>query len=226
MKKYTLLLIMILFIGGKSLYAQDNKDDNKPAGYVYFEDRFDWISSEFGGQDYLNGKFANAGPRLDGVPPHLDATLNASGWKTSGKFVYLRLGYLQIGRQADAGNIISPKLEKQQNTVDLGKYQREGIEPDKTVNVEVSFDIAIYQGVKGNKDLNTIVVEVLNAGKTDDESTEKVVKVNSWNKWKKVVVPVYGVTSDTQFLIRSTQTQNAEKAARFFLDNFKVVKAK
>ncbi len=109
----------------------------------------------------------------------------------------------------------------------LGEYSCAGIEPGKEVNVDVSFDVAIYQGVKGNKDLNTILVEVLNAGKLKDGSTEKKeIKVNSWNKWKKIVVPVYGATSDTQILVRSIQVKNTGKAARFFLDNFKVVKVK
>ena len=201
MYKYILFMIMFSFCGNSVIYAQNSKGDHNPIGYIYFEDQFDWVSSEFGGQDYLN-------------------------WKTTGKFVYLRLGYLQVGRRTDGGDIISPKLEKRMPEAGLGEYSCAGIEPGKEVNVDVSFDVAIYQGVKGNKDLNTILVEVLNAGKLKDGSTEKEIKVNSWNKWKKIVVPVYGATSDTQILVRSIQVKNTGKAARFFLDNFKVVKVK
>lgn len=226
MYKYILFMIMFSFCGNSVIYAQNSKGDHNPIGYIYFEDQFDWVSSEFGGQDYLNGKFANAGPRIDGVPQQLKGVLEATGWKTTGKFVYLRLGYLQVGRRTDGGDIISPRLEKRMPEAGLGEYSCAGIEPGKEVNVDVSFDVAIYQGVKGNKDLNTILVEVLNAGKLKDGSTEKEIKVNSWNKWKKIVVPVYGATSDTQILVRSIQVKNTGKAARFFLDNFKVVKVK
>lgn len=222
------MLLMLVILAGPvgMIQAQTVQTDRHPKGYVYLEDRFDWVTAQAGGADYLNGKFANAGPRIDKMPQPFDELLDESGWKSSSNFVYFRLGYLQIGRRTDAGDLISPKLERRHMVESLQGYTCQGIELGKKTNVEVSFDVAIYQGVKGNKDTGEVIFEVLNAGQLKDGNPETVVKVRSWNKWKNVTIRVYGVTCDTQFCIRSAQPQEKGVASRFFIDNFKVTKIK
>jgi len=225
MKKITFIFIT-LFCFSTIINAQV-KDDGKKAGFVYFEDNFDWIKADWGTSDYIGGDYEGNEVRMDLVAADYKPILMASGWKTSLRFTYLRLGYIKMSRLKDGSDIISPKLKPFSNKEFPMLPNRAGIEEGKTVNITVSFDAAVYRGVRGNRDLDNIVVEVLDAGTFDGkEETEMPLKIGSWNKWKNLSVTIYGATSETQIRIRAANIVTEKKPTRFFIDNFKVEKAK
>ena len=227
MRKIALTLVSIFCLTAVINAQSKAVDDGKPAGFVYFEDNFNWITADWGTSDYIGGDYEGTETRMDLVAANYKPIIKASGWTSSMRYTYLRLGYIKMSRLKDGSDLISPKLKAFSNSEFPMLPNRVGIEDGKTVNITVSFDATAYRGVRGNRDLDDIVVEVLDAGTFDGkEETEKVIKIGSWNKWKNISVTVYGATSETQIRIRAAQTVSTGKPSRFFIDNFKVEKAK
>lgn len=204
-------------------------DDDKPAGFVYFEDGFDWITADFGGGDYVGkaplGEYPPTGPRWDKLPDDCKPIWNASGWSvSSGYFTYVALGYVQLGRTTSGGDIITPRMSSY-----ISSYpsipERAGIGFGKAVNVIVSFDAAVYQGAAGNQDSDNLIFEVLDAGTLANKvDTEVKIKVNSWNQWKRFSIPVFGATTDTRIRIKYGVASPGARN-RIFIDNIMIVKA-
>lgn len=204
-------------------------DDDKPAGFVYFEDRFDWITEEFGGGDYVGGsaigQYPPTGPRWDKLSAACKPIWNASGWSvSSGYFTYISLGYVQLGSTTSGGDIISPRLNSYISSYpDIPK--RAGIGVGKAVNVMVSFDVSVYMGAGGNQDSDDIIMEVLDAGTLSNKVDKEVkIKVDSWNSWRRIEIPVYGATSDTRIRIKYGVASPGGRN-RVFFDHLKVEKA-
>lgn len=204
-------------------------DDDKPAGFVYFEDRFDWITEDFGGGDYVGGSasgiYPATGPRWDKLPADCKPIWNASGWSVSSGYVtYMALGYVQLGSTSAGGDMITPRLSSY-----IPSYtnipRRSGIGIGKAVNVLVSFDISVYMGQTGNQDADDIVMEVLDAGTLSNKiDKEMKIEVESWNNWKRITIPVMGATSDTRIRIKYGVASPGARN-RFFFDHLKVEKA-
>jgi len=194
-------------------------DDGKPEGFVYFEDDFTWV--DFGGGDHLTN--AGAGPRTDGLGNNA-AIFATAGWGVATKFVYVRPGYLQLGRAADAGGVISPKIKKRLLDTEYPTVPAQtGIAIGKMVNVIVTFSGAVHQSNIGENDNDGYSFEVLGAGSLNPEGTvtSQVIQINSFHVWRdNIPMKVYNATSETQIKLVAPTGANR----RLYFDNFKVVK--
>lgn len=204
---------------GELLEFSTDVDDGKEPGYVYFEDRFDWDTAEFGGTDFIgNPTVGGSETRFDQVKDEkLKEILVNSGWTMAAEqpYAYLRLGYLKMGKTLMAGAVLTPKFEK--------------IATGTSVDLIVTFD-ATVQEYKGVKDLDGLIVEAVGGGTVNgDTSTSARIDTESWNTWRTFSVVIHKATAKTQIRFgcawtdADMKTQN--KSNRFYLDNVKVVKA-
>ncbi|WP_418991806.1 hypothetical protein [Alistipes sp.] len=227
MKNWIVLCALLLAAGARAQQTAQLPYDGRKTGFVYFEDRFNWVNARFGGEDHMNGSFGKVGPRVDGLPESLKPLMKASGWITSNRYLYVRLGYFQVGRGGDAGDIISPKFNDFDNSAFPMLPPRYGIAPGTKADVRVSFDLAIFRSANGRRDRNPIVVEILGDGVFDDlGNTELELTVENYNKWKNFAVVVRGATSRTRIRVKSGNINREAGPSRFFFDRFKVEKAK
>ena len=129
-----------------------------------------------------------------------------------------------MGSTTSGGDIISPRLNSYISSYpDIPK--RAGIGAGKAVNVMVSFDVSVYMGAGGNQDSDDIIMEVLDAGTLSNKVDKEVkIKVDSWNSWRRIEVPVYGATSDTRIRIKYGVASPGGRN-RVFFDHLKVEKA-
>lgn len=204
---------------GELLEFNTDVDDGKEAGYVYFEDRFDWDTAEFGGTDFIGDPTVGGSEtRFDLVKDErLKEILVNSGWTMAAEqpYAYLRLGYLKMGKTLMAGAVLTPKLEK--------------IATGTSVDLIVTFD-ATVQEYKGVKDLDGLIVEAVGGGTVNgDTSISARIDTESWNTWRTCSVVVRKATSKTQIRFgcawddADMKAQN--KSNRFYLDNVRVTKA-
>lgn len=194
-------------------------DDGKEVGYIYFEDNFDWVTADFGGTDFIgNYPSATAEMRFDLVTDlSLKTILDNSGWTTTiaqGP-VYLRLGYIKLGKTKVAGDVLTPALS--------------GIADGASIDLTVTFDVAMMEW-KTVQDLDGLIIEAVGDGTVNGTiSSSQRFGVQSWNAWKTLSVKIYGATNKTRIRFTGAWTDAEMKAQnksnRFFLDNVKVAKA-
>ena len=198
-------------------------DDNHSIGFEYFKDDFSWITYEFGGTDYIANPSVNTDEtRFDLVymlPQEQIDIFESKGWKQLNNLepVYLRLGYLKIGKSQTRGTLTSPLMT--------------GVREGKIVNARLTFDAVQYMSSGGTKDLNGLRVEVT-GGATINSATRTEVDVMPFNyeNWpnEPISMNIYNMTSETRIIFKSTFTTSylasVAKSNRFFLRNVSVAK--
>ena len=190
-------------------------DDRTPIGFVYFKDNFDWIGTEFGGSDYMDGSYPTTEKKFSVInKPELIQKITDSGWSITGS-VYARIGYIKYGlgnaTTASNGEITTPPL-----SVATGKY----------ANISVAFKAARFIGKTGALDTENIVNVVI-AGDGSFSRTEIIKSValpitnTAYNEWDNLQTIIYNASSTTTISIGKTEKLSK---GRFFLDDVEITK--
>lgn len=209
---------------GEEVVFQIVVDDGMPVGYEYYSEDFSWITVETFGGTPANFPTNELGFTNSNITPEQRDTINKYNWTQELGSTYLRPGLMKIGKTRVGSDLISPPFSS--------------IAPYKSINVQVTFDVAMYASAGGTQDLDGIVLEVRNGGTINSQAlTSYFMNVDLWistgqeltEPYKTVTATIYGATSRTQFRIRSgienSEQTRLNKSNRFFFDNFKVTKA-
>ena len=198
-------------------------DDGLEIGYVYLDEDFNWFEA-YGGQDQV--QFPDQGSTTP-LRNSADAMKKFeekgySDFNYGGNCFYLAKYYLKMG--------------KNNNQTGLA-IQIQSIPKGKTTNIKLTFDAAPVLSTSGSGssivvngiDKTTVAVEKI-AGPGTVGNASSVVSndfslssVTSYNQWVGMEVTLYGVSSQTQIVIRSSQ-QGLSGYYRWYLDNVKMVK--
>ncbi len=225
--------------GGVELDFDNLYDDNRPEGWLYYEERFDWITPDFAqpkaaplvdfiGIFQAEGRIASTGPRYDrtgsdqGVYPWTVTDFwQPSGWAHQTKnAIYLCDGYFQMGSAGGEADIVSPRLNRYKPE-NPALSERAGIPIGKRVNLRVSFDASTFVSATGVEDNAVLRIEVLDqgtVGSRDPGSKSVVVEVDSYNAWKNYAVTVFDASAETRLKF------SVEKGARHHFDNLRIEK--
>ena len=205
---------------------QENKlkliPDNKPVGYVYFSEPFDWAHTfALANPTVCQDQVASVGGqnnKTTGIYGNTDCMTNFSqkliDFNTDGHCIYVADGYLKLGRKNNQGGVtIKDGLD---------------IEDGKKANVIVSFDIA-----DNWDDETTIVLEISGDGTIVDGQSATLSKIfapikntdssKPWQWTRNHQVKIEGATANTKITIRSSQ-KGISGYYRWFLDNIKVTR--
>ena len=205
---------------------QENKlkliPDNKPVGYVYFSEPFDWAHTfALANPTVCQDQVASVGGqnnKTTGIYGNTDCMTNFSqkliDFNTGGHCIYVADGYLKLGRKNNQGGVtIKDGLD---------------IEDGKKANVIVSFDIA-----DNWDDETTIVLEISGDGTIVDGQSATLSKIfaptkntdssKPWQWTRNHQVKIEGATANTKITIRSSQ-KGISGYYRWFLDNIKVTR--
>lgn len=205
---------------------QENKlkliPDNKPVGYVYFSEPFDWAHTfALANPTVCQDQVASVGGqnnKTTGIYGNTDCMTNFSqkliDFNTDGHCIYVADGYLKLGRKNNQGGVtIKDGLD---------------IEDGKKANVIVSFDIA-----DNWDDETTIVLEISGDGTIVDGQSATLSKIfapikntdssKPWQWTRNHQVKIEGATANTKITIRSSQ-KGIGGYYRWFLDNIKVTR--
>ena len=205
---------------------QENKlkliPDNKPVGYVYFSEPFDWAHTfALANPTVCQDQVASGGGqnnKTTGIYGNTDCMTNFSqkliDFNTDGHCIYVADGYLKLGRKNNQGGVTI------KNGLD--------IEDGKKANVIVSFDIA-----DNWDDETTIVLEISGDGTIVDGQSATLSKIfapikntdssKPWQWTRNHQVKIEGATANTKITIRSSQ-KGISGYYRWFLDNIKVTR--
>lgn len=205
---------------------QENKlkliPDNKPVGYVYFSEPFDWAHTfALANPTVCQDQVASVGGqnnKTTGIYGNTDCMTNFSqkliDFNTDGHCIYVADGYLKLGRKNNQGGVTI------KNGLD--------IEDGKKANVIVSFDIA-----DNWDDETTIVLEISGDGTIVDGQSATLSKIfapikntdssKPWQWTRNHQVKIEGATANTKITIRSSQ-KGISGYYRWFLDNIKVTR--
>ncbi len=223
---------------GQEVVYSVGGDDGREFGYVYFQDDFSWVTADYKGTDYIAGWPSNADETYwNGITAASHGqtaydALVASGWTTDDnklkERVYLRIGYLKMGRGANVagcgGGVVSPALPIKKNCA---------------ATVKVSFDCCAFFTTGGAWDpTTTMQVRLIGDGTINDEvSTEKIFQMSTssaveaiWksglpdkNPWETKEFVIRGATAATQVVFESVAETTAN---RWLFDNVKIEKVK
>ena len=205
---------------------QENKlkliPDNKPVGYVYFSEPFDWAHTfALANPTVCQDQVASVGGqnnKTTGIYGNTDCMTNFSqkliDFNTGGHCIYVADGYLKLGRKNNQGGVtIKDGLD---------------IEDGKKANVIVSFDIA-----DNWDDETTVVLEISGDGTIVDGQSATLSKIfaptkntdssKPWQWTRNHQVKIEGATANTKITIRSSQ-KGIGGYYRWFLDNIKVTR--
>ena len=205
---------------------QENKlkliPDNKPVGYVYFSEPFDWAHTfALANPTVCQDQVASVGGqnnKTTGIYGNTDCMTNFSqrliDFNTGGHCIYVADGYLKLGRKNNQGGVtIKDGLD---------------IEDGKKANVIVSFDIA-----DNWDDETTVVLEISGDGTIVDGQSATLSKIfapikntdssKPWQWTRNHQVKIEGATANTKITIRSSQ-KGISGYYRWFLDNIKVTR--
>ena len=205
---------------------QENKlkliPDNKPVGYVYFTESFDWAHTfALANPTVCQDQVASVGGqnnKTTGIYGNTDCMTNFSqkliDFNTDGHCIYVADGYLKLGRKNNQGGVTI------KNGLD--------IEDGKKANVIVSFDIA-----DNWDDETTVVLEISGDGTIVDGQSATLSKIfapikntdssKPWQWTRNHQVKIEGATANTKITIRSSQ-KGIGGYYRWFLDNIKVTR--
>ena len=205
---------------------QENKlkliPDNKPVGYVYFTESFDWAHTfALANPTVCQDQVASVGGqnnKTTGIYGNTDCMTNFSqkliDFNTGGHCIYVADGYLKLGRKNNQGGVtIKDNLD---------------IEDGKKANVIVSFDIADNWA-----DETTVVLEISGDGTIVDGQSATLSKIfaptkntdssKPWQWTRNHQVKIEGATANTKITIRSSQ-KGISGYYCWFLDNIKVTR--
>ncbi|MDO9634302.1 MAG: BACON domain-containing protein [Paludibacter sp.] len=209
---------------GAEVIFQTVIDDDMPVGYEYFKDDFSWITVATFGATPANFPTNELSYTNANITPEQRDTINKYKWSQELGSTYLRVDIMKLGRTRIGGDLISPAFSF--------------IAPFKSINVHVTFDVAMYASATGTEDLDGLLLEVRNGGTINSQAlTSYYMDAGLWIRTgqelieplKTVTATIYGANSRTQFRIRSgvenSEQTRLNKSNRFFFDNFKVTKA-
>lgn len=190
-------------------------DDRKPIGFIYFEDDFSWIDTDFGGTDYMDGNYPTGEKRFTAITkPALLRKMDNSGWTITGA-VYARIGYIKYGlgnnTGASNGMISTSKL-----SIAKGKF----------TNIKIAFKAARFIGKTGTLDTENIVTVVIEGEGTFSKNEEIkyiTLPINNvvYNEWDYLETVVYNASSTTKINIGKEKELSK---GRFFLDDVVISK--
>lgn len=193
-------------------------DDKLEIGHVYLNEDFAWVE-QYGGQDQVQfpdqGTTISVRKQATAVSRFLE--YGYGEYNYTGDCMYMAKHYLKLGRTA------------QQNGLTI---KLQNITPGKSTNIKLTFDAApvidYTNGAITNIDPTTITVEIIDGDGTVNNATSRLsdamsMNIQTYNQWANMEVILYGVTANTQIVIRSTQQKETGKK-RWYLDNVKMVK--
>ena len=190
-------------------------DDRKPVGYVYFEDDFDWVTSDFGGSDYMDGSFSTTEKYIANTnDPLLLAKVSNAGWVFEG-VVSFRLGYIKFG---SASTVNSSKGTITTSTLP--------IDEDKFSNIKIKIKVARYITKAGAKDAeNLATISIIGDGSfsrtSSVTSTALSVTNEAYNEWVELEAVAYNVSANTKISIGKAKQVSV---GRFFCDGVSIIK--
>lgn len=193
----------------------NTSDDRQPIGFIYFEDDFSWIGTDFGGTDYMDGNYPTGEKRFTAITkPDLVEKINNSGWTITGA-IYARIGYIKYGLGNNTG--ISDGMIT---------TSRLPIVKDKFANIRVAFKAARFIGKTGALDTENIVT-IMIEGEGSFSKNEKIqsmtlpINNTAYNEWDLLETIVYNASSTTKISIGKEKKLSK---GRFFLDDVVIAK--
>ncbi|NDV70137.1 BACON domain-containing protein [Dysgonomonas sp. 25] len=202
----------------------EDTDDGEAVGYVYLNEDFSWFE-QYGGQDQV-------------MHPDQGSTVPMRN-QANAVQVFTERGYEEFNYSGNAFYMAKHYLKMGKNNTQNGLVIKlQTIAKGKSTNIKLTFDAAPVVSITGTGesvvltgiDGTSISVEKLEGPGTINNSSAKVSdpislgSVTSWGQWVTGEVTLYGVTSKTKIVIRSTQ-QGESGYKRWYLDNVKMVKA-
>lgn len=188
-------------------------DDGKEIGHIYYSENFDWIT-EYGGNDCVGGHTQDGAKNIyttgDALQKFNEAGL--TDFNPDKRTIYACSDYLKMGASGKQTGIILPVL-----TIPEGQ----------ATDIELTFVAASNIGGDGTgtPDAVTVTAAILKGpGSIGDQQkeSEPMTPGEHW-EWTPMSVKIYGITGETQIVIRSTQ-QGESGYYRWYLDNIKMTK--
>ena len=188
-------------------------DDGEKIGHIYYSENFDWIT-EYGGNDCVGGHTQDGAKNIyttdDALQKFNEAGL--TDFNPGMRTIYACSDYLKMGAGSKQTGIILPVL-----TIPEGQ----------ATDIELTFVAASNIGGDGTgtPDAVTVTVAILKGpGSIGDQQkeSEPMTPGEHW-EWTPMSVKIYGITGETQIVIRSTQ-QGVSGYYRWYLDNIKMTK--
>lgn len=188
-------------------------DDGKEIDHIYYSESFDWIT-EYGGNDCVGGHTQNGAKNIyttgDALQKFNEAGL--TDFNPDMRTIYACSDYLKMGANDKQTGIILPVL-----TIPEGQ----------ATDIELTFVAASNIGGDGTgtPDEVTVTTAILKGpGSIGDQQkeSEPMTPGEHW-EWTPMSVKIYGITGETQIVIRSTQ-QGVSGYYRWYLDNIKMTK--
>ena len=188
-------------------------DDGEEIGHIYYSENFDWIT-EYGGNDCVGGHTQDGAKNIyttgDALQKFNEAGL--TDFNPDMRTIYACSDYLKMGAGSKQTGIILPVL-----TIPEGQ----------ATDIELTFVAASNIGGDGTgtPDAVTVTAAILKGpGSIGDQQkeSEPMTPGEHW-EWTPMSVKIYGITGETQIVIRSTQ-QGLSGYYRWYLDNIKMTK--
>ena len=188
-------------------------DDGEEIGHIYYSENFDWIT-EYGGNDCVGGHTQDGANNIyttgDALQKFNEAGL--TDFNPDKRTIYACSDYLKMGAGSKQTGIILPVL-----TIPEGQ----------ATDIELTFVAASNIGGDGTgtPDAVTVTAAILKGpGSIGDQQkeSEPMTPEEHW-EWTPMSVKIYGITGETQIVIRSTQ-QGVSGYYRWYLDNIKMTK--
>lgn len=188
-------------------------DDGEEIGHIYYSENFDWIT-EYGGNDCVGGHTQDGAKNIyttgDALQKFNEAGL--TDFNPDMRTIYACSDYLKMGAGSKQTGIILPVL-----TIPEGQ----------ATDIELTFVAASNIGGDGTgtPDAVTVTAAILKGpGSIGDQQkeSEPMTPGEHW-EWTPMSVKIYGITGETQIVIRSTQ-QGVSGYYRWYLDNIKMTK--
>lgn len=205
--------------------------DSHPAGTVFFQDDFNWISAIWP-EKLKNSKYGWTSVKLDGTNYNefslkngyddVDAVFDDKGYTyhdNNSTYCHYE-GYIKLGRTAMVGFIATPALSD--------------IDEASIATLAVSFDASIYVATNGNPSANQYIkLAIIGEGSFKAAGTSGAViegdgktvtiPVLAANKWEWVRKEVIVQDADRSTAIQFGVAE--EKDARSYIDNVKITRA-
>lgn len=188
-------------------------DDGEEIGHIYYSENFDRIT-EYGGNDCVGGHTQDGAKNIyttgDALQKFNEAGL--TDFNPDMRTIYACSDYLKMGAGSKQTGIILPVL-----TIPEGQ----------ATDIELTFVAASNIGGDGTgtPDAVTVTAAILKGpGSIGDQQkeSEPMTPGEHW-EWTPMSVKIYGITGETQIVIRSTQ-QGVSGYYRWYLDNIKMTK--
>ena len=188
-------------------------DEGEEIGHIYYSENFDWIT-EYGGNDCVGGHTQDGAKNIyttgDALQKFNEAGL--TDFNPDMRTIYACSDYLKMGAGSKQTGIILPVL-----TIPEGQ----------ATDIELTFVAASNIGGDGTgtPDAVTVTAAILKGpGSIGDQQkeSEPMTPGEHW-EWTPMSVKIYGITGETQIVIRSTQ-QGVSGYYRWYLDNIKMTK--